>query len=94
MTRLFIFDPPYIRRSNRGIDYWGIGMLAVGVGALQVLLDKGQEEDWFSSNWMVALAVIAVVGLTWFIVHELQDPQPGSTPAGFQVSEPTAPASS
>ncbi len=76
MTRMFIFDPPYIRRSNRGIDYWGIGMLAVGVGALQVLLDKGQEEDWFSSNWMVALAVIAVVGLTWFIVHELRTHNP------------------
>src|SRR6266481_5692914 len=46
MTRLFIFDPPYIRRQSRGIDYWGIGLLAVGVGALQVVLDKGQEEDW------------------------------------------------
>src|SRR5208283_2937829 len=47
MTRWFIFDPPYIRRSNRGIDYWGIGLLAVGVAALQIVLDKGQEEDWF-----------------------------------------------
>ena len=53
MTRLFIFDPPYIGRQNRGIDYWGIGMLAVGVGALQVVLDKGQEEDWFAANWIV-----------------------------------------
>src|SRR5512133_170118 len=61
MTRLFIFDPPYIKRSNAGIDYWGIGMLAVGVGALQVVLDKGQEEDWFSSNWMVGLAIVAVI---------------------------------
>src|SRR5467141_1466036 len=47
MTRLFIFDPPYIRRQKSGIDYWGIGMLALGIGALQLLLDKGQEEDWF-----------------------------------------------
>jgi len=71
MTRLFIFDPPYIRRSGRGVDYWGIGMLAVGVGALQVLLDKGQEEDWFSSHWMTALAVVAVGALVLFVVHEL-----------------------
>src|ERR1700722_9483273 len=56
MTRLFIFDPPYIRRSGKGIDYWGIGMLALGIGALQVVLDKGQEDDWFSSH--------AIVGLT------------------------------
>src|SRR2546422_455605 len=44
MTRLFVFDPPYIKRSRGGVDYWGIGMLAVGIGALQLLLDKGQQE--------------------------------------------------
>jgi DHA2 family multidrug resistance protein len=76
MTRLFIFDPPYIRRSNRGIDYWGIGMLAIGVGALQVVLDKGQEEDWFSSNWMVGLAITAAIAIIWFIVHELRTHNP------------------
>src|SRR5450631_3580296 len=50
MTKWFIFDPPYIKRSNRGIDYWGIGLLALGVASLQIVLDKGQEEDWFESN--------------------------------------------
>ena len=43
MTRLFIFDPPYIRRQSGGIDYWGMGLLAVGVGALQIVLDRGQD---------------------------------------------------
>ncbi|SPF38604.1 Drug resistance transporter, EmrB/QacA subfamily [Candidatus Sulfopaludibacter sp. SbA4] len=76
MTRLFIFDPPYIRRSRAGIDYWGIGMLAVGVGALQVVLDKGQEDDWFASNWISVLAVVAVVGVALFIVHELRTAHP------------------
>src|SRR6516165_9093290 len=61
MTRLFIFDPPYLKRPGRGIDYWGIGMLALGVGALQVVLDKGQEEDWFASNWMIGLAIGSVM---------------------------------
>src|SRR6478672_7463902 len=63
MTRLFIFDPPYIRRQSTGIDYWGIGMLTVGVGALQVVLDKGEEEDWFASHWMLGLAIVAVFGI-------------------------------
>src|SRR5437762_8602810 len=51
MTKMFIFDPPYLRQESRGVDYWGIGMLAVGIGALQILLDKGQEEDWFESHF-------------------------------------------
>src|ERR1700686_5281580 len=51
MTKMFIFDPPYIRRkAGMSIDYWGMGLLAVAIGALQVTLDKGQEEDWFSSR--------------------------------------------
>jgi DHA2 family multidrug resistance protein len=76
MTRLFIFDPPYIRRQSGGIDYWGMGLLAVGVGALQIVLDKGQEEDWFSSNWMTALGVVAVAGIAIFIIHEIRTRDP------------------
>ena len=71
MTQLFIFDPPYIKRGSSRVDYWGIGMLAVGVGALQIVLDKGQEEDWFSSDWITALAVIAAVALVVFVLYEL-----------------------
>src|SRR5262245_583872 len=76
MTKLFIFAPPYLRKEDRTIDYWGIGMLAVGIGALQILLDKGQEEDWFASNAMVALAVISAVSLTALVVHELTTENP------------------
>ena len=76
MTKMFIFDPPYLRQENRGIDYWGIGMLAVGIGALQILLDKGQEEDWFASNWMTALAIISVVCLVALVIHELTTDDP------------------
>src|SRR5262249_53126983 len=71
MTHLFIFDPPYIRRRSEMIDWSGISLLVVGIGSLQVLLDKGQEEDWFSSYAMIVLAVLAVVGVGWFIVREL-----------------------
>src|SRR5690349_10255718 len=76
MTKLYIFDPPYLRSENRTVDYWGIGMLAVGIGALQILLDKGQEEDWFASSFMVALAIVAVVTLAALVWHELTTPDP------------------
>jgi DHA2 family multidrug resistance protein len=76
MTRLFIFDPPYIQRKSERIDYWGIGLLAVGIGALQILLDKGQEEDWFASPAMRALAVAAAFGLVAFVIRELRAEHP------------------
>lgn len=71
MTRAFIFDPPYIGRKAGGIDYWGIGMLAVWIGALQVVLDKGQEEDWFGSHLIVSLTLVACVIFVGFIIREL-----------------------
>ncbi|MHB8654575.1 MAG: DHA2 family efflux MFS transporter permease subunit [Terriglobia bacterium] len=76
MTKLFIFDPPYIRRGSSRVDYWGIGMLAVGIGALQILLDKGQEEDWFGSHWITGLAIVSGVSLLIFVIRELRVPHP------------------
>ncbi len=76
MTKRYIFDPPYIRRSNKGIDYWGIGLLALGVAALQIVLDKGQEDDWFSSHWIAIAAVIAGTALIAFIIREIRAPNP------------------
>ncbi len=70
MTKLFIFDPPYLRRESTKVDYWGIGMLAVGIGALQIVLDKGQEEDWFASHVILGLAVVSAITLTLLIIHE------------------------
>jgi MFS transporter, DHA2 family, multidrug resistance protein len=71
MTRLFVFDPHYIKRASSRIDYWGIGMLAVGIGLLQVVLDKGQEKDWWATTWITATAISAAVALAAFIVREL-----------------------
>jgi DHA2 family multidrug resistance protein len=76
MAKRYIFDPPYIQRTSARVDKWGIGMLAVGVGALQFVLDKGQQEDWFSSNMIVSLTVISAIMLALFIVHELRTPNP------------------
>jgi DHA2 family multidrug resistance protein len=71
MTRLFVFDPRYLRRESQGIDFWGMGMLVVGIGALQYVLDKGQQADWFASTAIVTLSVIAVVTLVALVVHQL-----------------------
>ncbi len=71
MARQFVFDPAYLRRESAHIDYWGIGMLALWMGSLQVLLDKGEQEDWFSSDTLVVLGIIAGVGLVTFVIREL-----------------------
>ena len=58
----FVFDPPYLRQgAGAKVDYWGIGMLALWVGALQVVLDKGQQEDWFSSHFIHGFHWITVI---------------------------------
>jgi DHA2 family multidrug resistance protein len=76
MTKLYIYDPPYLRSESRKVDYWGMGMLVVGIGALQIVLDKGQQEDWFESTFITALAVISVVTLVALVVHELTTDDP------------------
>jgi MFS transporter, DHA2 family, multidrug resistance protein len=76
LVHLFVSDPPYLRRTTKGIDYWGLGMLALGIASLQVVLDKGQEDDWFSSHLIVTLAIIAAAFLIAFLVWELRARDP------------------
>ena len=64
------------RLEKPKMDYIGLATLVLGVGALQILLDLGNDEDWFNSTKIVALAVIAVVALTVFIIWELTDKDP------------------
>ena len=77
MVRTFIEDPPYVRRrAGRRIDWGGLGLLALWLGALQIVLDKGQQQDWFASWWIDALAVVTVVGLVAFVARELTTADP------------------
>ena len=76
MTKLFIFDPHYIRRREGGIDYWGLGMLALGIGALQIVLDRGQQEDWLDSPWVRSLVVVTLVALVLFVFVEFRTRAP------------------
>jgi DHA2 family multidrug resistance protein len=70
----YVFDPPYIRRPSTRIDTWGVILLAIGIAALQVVFDKGQEDDWFSSHFITTMAVIAAIGLISFTLWELHAP--------------------
>ena len=73
LVRRFVEDPPYLQRLRRAgvkLDYVGIALLAVGVGALQILLDKGQEDDWFGSRFITTLIVISAVSLISLVVWE------------------------
>jgi DHA2 family multidrug resistance protein len=76
MTQLYVFDPPYLKRQSSGIDYWGMGLLVVGIGALQFVLDKGQTEDWFESNMIVTLSILSAVALIALIYYELYSEAP------------------
>jgi DHA2 family multidrug resistance protein len=70
MTIFFIFDPPYMKKTKMKIDYWGLILLAVGVGCLQLILDRGQREDWFSSEPITWMTVACVAALVFFILVE------------------------
>src|SRR5579872_3829493 len=73
LTNMLITDPPYMQkrsRKNFSIDYIGLGLLALGLGTLQVVLDKGQRDDWFESHFIVILTTIAVTALVAVIFWE------------------------
>jgi DHA2 family multidrug resistance protein len=76
LTLLFITDPPYMKRAKMKIDYWGLALLSSGLGCLQIVLDKGQQENWFSSGFIVWLSVISAISLISFIVVELTTEHP------------------
>jgi len=73
LVRRFVEDPPYLQRLKKGgvkLDYVGIALLIVGVGALQVLLDKGQEDDWLGSRFITTLIIVSAVCLVSLVVWE------------------------
>src|SRR5579862_6755383 len=73
LVRRFVEDPPYLDKLKLAgvkLDYIGIALLALGIGALQVLLDKGQEDDWFGSRFITTLVVVAAVCLISLVIWE------------------------
>jgi MFS transporter, DHA2 family, multidrug resistance protein len=76
MTQMYVFDPPYLVRGKGRIDYRGLSLMAIGIAALQIVLDKGQEEDWLASSFIVTLVVIAIVAVVGFVWQELETNAP------------------
>jgi MFS transporter, DHA2 family, multidrug resistance protein len=73
----FVKDPPYIQNGKPGrIDSIGLGLLAVWIAALQFMLDRGQEDDWFGSNNTRWACVLLVAGFIAFLVRELTARRP------------------
>src|SRR6202158_1234014 len=79
LTSRLIQDPPYLKRkrlSETNIDYIGLGLVALGLGTLQIVLDKGQREDWFESHFIVIMSVIAAASLLFLIYWEWTQEDP------------------
>jgi MFS transporter, DHA2 family, multidrug resistance protein len=78
MIYTFVFDPPYQQLRGKGekIDYVGLSLLCLGLGSLQIVLDKGQLEDWFSSDFILLLSIVAAVSLTVLVFWELRQEHP------------------
>jgi DHA2 family multidrug resistance protein len=81
LTNKIVEDPPYMETEKRKmlknpIDYWGLGLIFVGIGCLQLALDKGQELDWFSSRAINVALAIAAVTIVWFAINEWRHVNP------------------
>jgi DHA2 family multidrug resistance protein len=77
MIYKFVVDPPYIKNAKASrFDGIGLGLLAVWLAAMQIILDKGQEDDWFGALWVRWAVVILVIGFVLFLVRELRSKQP------------------
>ncbi len=79
LTHRLVEDPPWLKvKSNikRRVDFVGLGFIALGLGALQVVLDKGERDDWFSSRFITTFAILSAVGIIGAIFWEYFQPDP------------------
>ncbi len=79
MVSAFVHDPPYLRQRRElggQVDYIGIACLVVGLGAMQIVLDRGQRADWFASSWVVWTSVLSAAALIVLAINELHMSDP------------------
>src|SRR5262245_59452036 len=75
LASTFLFDSPYQRPRGR-IDWWGLALMVLGFGCLQLVLDRGEREEWFDSTLILSLAIVAVCALVAFLIRELTADEP------------------
>jgi MFS transporter, DHA2 family, multidrug resistance protein len=80
LSSAILVDPPYLKRlsfkDSKQIDFIGFGLVVLGLASLEIVLDEGQRNDWFSSPFIVAFAILAVAGLVAMVLWELHHEHP------------------
>jgi DHA2 family multidrug resistance protein len=79
MVYIFVHDPQFMREARkkaRRVDYLGIAYLALGLGMLQIVLDRGQRADWFAATWVCVFTAASALMLALLVIHELRFPEP------------------
>lgn len=76
LVSAFVQDPPYLRRGIGRTDWTGIALLAVSLTGMQVVLERGEQEDWFQSRWIVAGTIVTVLAAVALVVRELRSKEP------------------
>jgi MFS transporter, DHA2 family, multidrug resistance protein len=79
LTNRLITDPPYMKRNRKKtfrVDYIGLGLLALGLGTLQVVLDKGERDDWFGSHFILVMTVVSISALIGVVIWEWRHKDP------------------
>jgi MFS transporter, DHA2 family, multidrug resistance protein len=80
LTNFLVSDPPYMKKANLKagfrIDYIGMGLISLGLGSMQIVLDKGQREDWFASKFIIGFFALMLVGIIAGIVWEWREKEP------------------
>jgi MFS transporter, DHA2 family, multidrug resistance protein len=81
LTNVVVEDPPYLKEQTSlarrgGVDFTGLVLIALGLGAMQIVLDRGQEDDWLQSHFMLALTAISAVALVCFVLYEIRQKRP------------------
>jgi DHA2 family multidrug resistance protein len=77
LVSILVEDPPWVKfKRSRGIDYIGLSLIVLGLGCLQIMMDRGEDEDWFGSTFIIVMAVLAVIGIVGAIAWLLTTAKP------------------
>jgi DHA2 family multidrug resistance protein len=83
LTNMFVSDPPWMEEQRKSqkiktsdLDWFGLGLIALGLGALEIIYDRGQIDDWFNSQFIIILTIVTILSLSTAIIWELHHPRP------------------